>query len=178
MKIKSKYVVSLICTLILLLVYFTNKDKKEEYKKPDLVFNKAREVTMGPIDINKADKRDLVAGGLTVKIADKIIEYRELTGCIVDMGELRRIKGIGDKSIEKLNKSFRVEDKKLRKNKININYADDNLLILYGFNKKEIKKIKEYKKEKKIIFSNIELMNILGDVRYAELSKNIIYTKK
>ena len=178
MKIKSKYAVSLICTMILLLVYFANKEKREEYKKPELVFNKAKEVVRGPVDINKADKRDLVAGGLTIKIAEKIIEYRELTGCIVDMGELKRIKGVGDKSIEKLNKSFWVEDKKLRKNKININYANENLLALYGFNKKEIKKIKEYKRDKKIIFSNIELMNILGNTRYTELSENIVYSKK
>jgi competence protein ComEA len=178
MKIKPKYVTVLLFTTILLVVYFTNKEKKEEYKKPELVFQEKVHLVTESIDINTATKRDLVSRGISIKIADKIIEYRNITGCIVEMKELKRIKGIGDKSIEKLNESFFIIGEKFKKNKININYADENLLTLYGFNKKEIKKINDYKKDKKIIFSNIELMDILGENRYREISEYIIYSKK
>jgi hypothetical protein len=48
-------------------------------------------------------------------------------------------------------------------------------LKYYGFTKTEIKAIENYKKEHEVIYSNIEMMEILGEERYREYENRISY---
>jgi len=61
-------------------------------------------LVFGAVDINTADKEELVSlNGIGAKKAEAIIEYRS-SNCFDNVSELSNIKGIGDKIIEK-NKS-------------------------------------------------------------------------
>ena len=55
----------------------------------------------GAVDINTAGKKELVGlSGIGAKKADTIIEYRKVN-CFKTIQELAKVKGIGDKTIEK-----------------------------------------------------------------------------
>ncbi|MFR3819542.1 MAG: ComEA family DNA-binding protein, partial [Fusobacterium varium] len=95
------------------------------------------------IEINTASKEDMVSQGIGIGYANKIFNYREKTGGFEKLEELKRIKGIGDATYEKLSKKFKIENE-VEKNPLYINEANDELLKYFGFDKKEIKKIREY----------------------------------
>jgi competence protein ComEA len=64
----------------------------------------------GRIDINKANDEELLrVNGLTLKLAEKIIEYRKANGRFKSINELKDIKGIGDYRFQKLKDLFFVE---------------------------------------------------------------------
>ncbi|OIP53092.1 MAG: DNA-binding protein [Helicobacteraceae bacterium CG2_30_36_10] len=55
----------------------------------------------GAVDINTADKKELMTlNGLGDKKADTILEYRA-TNCFEDVNALAKVKGIGPKFLEK-----------------------------------------------------------------------------
>ena len=55
----------------------------------------------GAVDINTADKKELVGlSGIGAKKADAIIEYRD-ANCFSSVDELAKVKGIGKKIISK-----------------------------------------------------------------------------
>lgn len=62
------------------------------------------------IDINKAGFQDLLgAKGISRKLAQDIIAYRNTKGAFKDIEELKEVKGIGDYRYEKLKSLFFVE---------------------------------------------------------------------
>ena len=128
------------------------------------------------IDINTASKEDMVSQGIGIGYANKILNYREKTGGFEKLEELKRIKGIGEATYEKLSKKFKIENE-VEKNPLYINEANDELLKYFGFEKKEIKKIREYINRNKRIDNNLQLMEILSKKRYEEYKRIIKYDK-
>ena len=135
------------------------KDDNQDYEK---------------IDINKSEYEDFVAAGFSKSQAEKISAYKEFTGDIFSISELSQIKGFGKASMEKAEKLLYVSREEKTKNRHNINKLDENTLKLTGFTNKEIKKILSVIKKKKIR-SNIELMELIGSDRYAEVESGIKY---
>ena len=117
------------------------------------------------IEINTASKEYMVSQGIGIGYANKIFNYREKTGGFEKLEELKRIKGIGDATYEKLSKKFKIENE-VEKNPLYINEANDELLKYFGFDKKEIKKIREYINKNNRIDNNLQLMEILSKKRY------------
>ncbi len=128
------------------------------------------------IEINTASKEDMVSQGIGIGYANKIFNYREKTGGFEKLEELKRIKGIGDATYEKLSKKFKIENE-VEKNPLYINEANDELLKYFGFDKKEIKKIREYLNKNNRIDNNLQLMEILSKKRYEKYKKIIKYDK-
>lgn len=124
------------------------------------------------LDINSASKEEMLRRGIALSYTNKIIDYRNLTGGFLNLEELTRISGIGEKTKIKLEKNF-IINRKIIKKKLNINRSNKIILKAYGFNLKEIKNIEKYIKKNKRIKNNIELMEILGKGRYNKY-KNLI----
>lgn len=95
------------------------------------------------LDINSATQEEMVRGGVTTRLAGLIVDYREQTGGFKNLNELKRIKGIGQATLEKLRKKLMIKTE-VEKKPLYINEADDELLEYYGFDKKEIKEIRKY----------------------------------
>ena len=106
----------------------------------------------------------------------KIIDYREKTGGFLKIDELKRIKGIGNATFEKLSKKFKIESP-INKKPLYINDANEELLKYYGFDKKEIKKLKDYLDKNRRIDNNIQLMELLSKKRYEKYKEIIKYDK-
>ena len=128
------------------------------------------------IEINTASKEDMVSQGIGIGYANKILNYREKTGGFEKLEELKRIKGIGEATYEKLSKKFKIENE-VEKNPLYINEANDEVLKYFGFEKKEIKKIREYINKNNRIDNNLQLMEILSKKRYEKYKKIIKYDK-
>jgi len=92
------------------------------------------------LDINKASEQDMLGRKISKSYVTKIMEYREITGGFDKLEDLKRIKGIGDATYQKLSKFLKVGSAPTKK-PLYINSADELTLKYYGFSKKEIKKI-------------------------------------
>ena len=184
-KINHKILMPILFCGVMVLVYFLNKD--EEVATPvekKLKFNERVEKEKNNTEEKKTEKNDinlvqydeLINIGLTKTIAEKLLDYREFTGTIKSYDELKRIKGFGEKTISKIKKLLIVDEKSIgKKNRLNINKAIDEELSMYGFNKKELEKINRWRDEKGSIFSNIDLIKIIGERRYEQLKSEITY---
>lgn len=186
--INHKVVMPIIFSLVMVLIYFLNKDDENEvYVKKELKFNErvekdenleAEKSNKGESnnDINILSVEDMAELGISKAVAEKIVTYRELTGTVKSFDELKRIKGIGEKTAEKIKKTLVIDKKNIgKKNKININTASDDELSFYGFTKKELEKISKWKLDVGPIFSNIDLIKILGERRYDQIKGDISY---
>lgn len=127
------------------------------------------------LDINSAEKGEMLGVGLSSTYVDKIIEYKEITGGFEKIEELKRIPGIGEKTYKKLADHFVIESK-ITKNRLPINLSDENTLKYFGLNKKEIKNIMKLRAEGKFITNNIELKKSLNnEAIYLSLRDRIDY---
>ncbi|MFH0913279.1 MAG: helix-hairpin-helix domain-containing protein [Candidatus Omnitrophota bacterium] len=62
------------------------------------------------VNLNQANPQDLLSlTGITPKLAESIIAYRNAKGAFGDIEELKQIKGIGEYRYEKLKDLFYVE---------------------------------------------------------------------
>ena len=180
-KINHKILMPIIFCLVMIAVYFLNRENKEEPVKRELKFNerveeKEMKEEVEGLDINLASADELKEAGISKTIAEKIVEYRDITGTITDFSELRRVKGIGEKSLEKIKKVLTLDEENIgQKNKININEATEEELLFFGFTKKELQNIEKWKNLKGDIFSNIDLIRIVGERRYEKLKNDIKY---
>ena len=77
---------------------------------------------------------------------------------------------------EKLSKKFKIESP-INKKPLYINDANEELLKYYGFDKKEIKKLKDYLDKNRRIDNNIQLMELLTKKRYEKYKEIIKYDK-
>ena len=128
------------------------------------------------LDINSATKEELVRGGVTSRLAGLIVEYRDETGGFENLNELKRIKGIGQATFDKLRKKLRVKTQ-IEKKPLYINEASDVVLGYYGLDKDEIKDIRKYLNKNGRINSNLDLMKILSEKNYREYKSIIKYDK-
>ena len=128
------------------------------------------------LDINSATKEEMVRGGVTTRLAGLIVDYREQTGGFNNLNELKRIKGIGQATFEKLRKKFMIKTT-IEKKPLYINEATDETLEYYGFDKKEIKDIRKYLDKNGRINSNLDLMKVLSEKNYRKYKSIIKYDK-
>jgi len=166
-----KLVIIIVVILTTSFIYNNTRPEKKNIKlKKEMIFSSSDE--MGKLNINYAELEDYLKAGITLSIAKKIFEYKEIVGRVDNLKDLSRIAGIGDKTVEKLSKNIEVRDGGTL-NKLKINSASTKILKYYGFTKKEIKKIEVYKEKNDVIYSNIEMMDILGEERY-RIYENIL----
>lgn len=187
-KINHKIMMPTIFSIVMILVYFLNRDIKEKTEPVSrkLKFNKRVEFTEKnevvnetmekENDINTLTKAQMVSLGLTEAISEKIVEYKKKTGTVREFDELTRVKGIGEKTLLKIKRILSLNEKYIgKKNKLSINNATNNELQLYGFTKKEIHSLEKWKNDKGVIFSNLDLIKIIGERRYDEIKDDISY---
>lgn len=129
------------------------------------------------IDINTASKVDMLARKISSSHCDKIINYREITGGFENIIELKRISGIGEATYQKLIQKLKIGTAP-KLNKLYINSANDEVLSYFGFNKKEIKKVRNFIEKNGRIVNNIELKKILNKDIYEKLKDRIRYEEK
>ena len=126
------------------------------------------------LDINKASEQDMLGRKISKSYVSKIMEYREITGGFDKLEDMKRIKGIGDATYQKLSKFFKVGSEPNKK-MLKINSADDMTLKYYGSSKTAIKKIQKYLDENDRITDNIEFKKIVNKKTYEELKDLINY---
>jgi competence protein ComEA len=119
------------------------------------------------LDINKATQEDMLRNGISSGYVSKITEYRDITGGFHELSEMKRIKGIGDATYQKLSKKFQIKEKFIPK-RYNINKAEDRTLHYMGYSKEEIKKIRKHIAQEGKIMNNIQLMNLISKKKYEE----------
>jgi competence protein ComEA len=70
-------------------------------------------VSAGPVDINTADAATIAKElqGIGPRLAQSIVAYREKNGAFRNADELRKIKGIGAKVLEKNRANIKLEGK-------------------------------------------------------------------
>lgn len=128
------------------------------------------------LDINTATLQKLKSAKINASQAKSIIKYRDITGGFEDIRELKRIKGIGPVTFDKLKDKLTVKTK-IKRKPLYINEADAETLKLFGFDKKQVKKIMKYKKTHGKIRNNLELQKILPKKSYEKYKKIIKYNK-
>ena len=167
----------LIFVVMLTLGLFTEYSFSEEKLKFKVIMSENMlEKKDFRLDINLATKEEMNNSKIGKSYISKIIDYREKTGGFLKIDELKRIKGIGNATFEKLSKKFKIESS-INKKPLYINDANEELLKYYGFDKKEIKKLKDYLDKNRRIDNNIQLMELLSKKRYEKYKEIIKYDK-
>lgn len=167
----------LIFAVMLTLGLFTEYSFSEEKPKFKVIMSENMlEKKDFRLDINLATKEEMNNSKIGKSYISKIIDYREKTGGFLKIDELKRIKGIGNATFEKLSKKFKIESPIVKK-PLYINDANEELLKYYGFDKKEIKKLKDYLDKNRRIDNNIQLMELLSKKRYEKYKEIIKYDK-
>lgn len=167
----------LIFVVMLTLGLFTEYSFTEEKPKFKVIMSENMlEKKDFRLDINLATKEEMNNSKIGKSYISKIIDYREKTGGFLKIDELKRIKGIGNATFEKLSKKFKIESP-IEKKPLYINDANEELLKYYGFDKKEIKKLKDYLDKNRRIDNNIQLMELLSKKRYEKYKEIIKYDK-
>lgn len=167
----------LIFVVMLTLGLFTEYSFSEEKPKFKVIMSENMlEKKDFRLDINLATKEEMNNSKIGKSYISKIIDYREKTGGFLKIDELKRIKGIGNATFEKLSKKFKIESP-IDKKPLYINNANEELLKYYGFDKKEIKKLKDYLDKNRRIDNNIQLMELLSKKRYEKYKEIIKYDK-
>lgn len=145
------------------------------YSEGQLIFGNNtlvnREVVL---DINHSTKEEMLRQKIPMGQVSKIYEYREITGGFYELSELKRIKGIGPATYEKLRKKFKV-DRAFTPKRYNINRVDDTALTYLGYSKEEIKSIRKHISQEGKFHSNIELMKLIPKKKYEKQRDFIDY---
>jgi competence protein ComEA len=71
----------------------------------------------GPVDINKADAKTIAKelDGIGLTRAQAIVEYREKNGGFKSVDDLKKVKGIGGKTIEQNRSNIRLDNAETKK---------------------------------------------------------------
>jgi comEA protein len=78
----------------------TKQDKTSKNKKEKIVF---------PVDINTATSKELIAiPGIGEVLSKRIIDYREKNGPFKSLEDLVKVKGIGEKTLEKIKPYIKI----------------------------------------------------------------------
>ncbi len=71
---------------------------------------KAAAEVSSPLNINTASAKDLqLLPGIGPKIAQRIVDYRAKNGPFSSVDDLKKVKGIGDKKLEKIRPFLKVD---------------------------------------------------------------------
>lgn len=160
--------------------------EEASYKKDKAKKENDLSKTEKKFDVNSVSYEELLKLGFQKSKAEKIIEFRDEMGIILDIKEMKYIPRFGDAGVKQAKKYLYVDTEKIKnpaenyngKNlrKYNINSIDEDTLKMLGFTKKEITKLMpEIKKGN--IRSNIDLEKIIGSERYEEVEKRIKYSE-
>ena len=160
--------------------------EEASYKKDKAKKENDLSKTEKKFDVNSVTYDELLKLGFQKSKAEKIIEFRDEMGIILDIKEMKYIPRFGDAGVKQAKKYLYVDTEKIKnpaenyngKNlrKYNINSIDEDTLKMLGFTKKEITKLMlEIKKGN--IRSNIDLEKIIGSERYEEVEKRIKYSE-
>ena len=160
--------------------------EEASYKKDKAKKENDLSKTEKKFDVNSVTYDELLKLGFQKSKAEKIIEFRDEMGIILDIKEMKYIPRFGDAGVKQAKKYLYVDTEKIKKpaenyngknlRKYNINSIDEDTLKMLGFTKKEITKLMpEIKKGN--IRSNIDLEKIIGSERYEEVEKRIKYSE-
>lgn len=160
--------------------------EEASYKKDKAKKENDLSKTEKKFDVNSVSYEELLKLGFQKSKAEKIIEFRDEMGIILDIKEMKYIPRFGDAGVKQAKKYLYVDTEKIKKpaenyngknlRKYNINSIDEDTLKMLGFTKKEITKLMpEIKKGN--IRSNIDLEKIIGSERYEEVEKRIKYSE-
>jgi competence protein ComEA len=71
----------------------------------------------GPVDINKADAKTIAKEleGIGLSRAQAIVEYREKNGAFKSVDDLKKVKGIGAKTLEQNRSNIRFDNAETKK---------------------------------------------------------------
>lgn len=63
----------------------------------------SRQAAVGHLDLNRATEKDLVAlPGIGPVLAERIVRYRRSRGTFHEVGQLREVKGVGKKTLDRI----------------------------------------------------------------------------
>lgn len=159
---------------------YENPPEKEEINTADFENGEEKAKDISRFDINNATIEEMRGMGLTAGTAQNIIAFREKYGCIRTFEDIDNIKGVGAKTLEKIKEKFYIDAEKIKSIpyvKININEENNrDVLLVLGFTKKECDLIDKWKQSNGSIFSNVDLLKIIGDKRYGEMNDKIKYS--
>lgn len=160
--------------------------EEASYKKDKAKKENDLSKTEKKFDVNSVTYDELLKLGFQKSKAEKIIEFRDEMGIILDIKEMKYIPRFGDAGVKQTKKYLYVDTEKIKnpaenyngKNlrKYNINSIDEDTLKMLGFTKKEITKLMPEIKNGNIR-SNIDLEKIIGSERYEEVEKRIKYSE-
>lgn len=162
-------------SLINILTFGSSFKKNSKYYDV-IISSNVLEKNEGKIDINTTNLEELSNAGIAMRCATGIDNYIKTTGGFKKLEELKRIKGIGDATFNKLKDKFIIITPPKIKY-LYINEASDEELKLFGFNKKQIKEIKLYHTKYGRINNNLDLMKIMSKHSYEEYKDIIKYDK-
>lgn len=193
---KSKVpIIVLVSTLVIVILILiannllqTSQRKRELQEKKEIVEKKTEEVRK--VNINKADIETLVKlPGIGPIKAKAIIDYREKIGEFKSLDEITKVKGIGKKTMAKIEPYLEIEGDSAEvksspssegeeaiTSKININTASLNeLTLLPGIGEKKAQAIIEYREETGDFKTKDEIKNVkgIGDSIYEKMKRKI-----
>jgi competence ComEA-like helix-hairpin-helix protein len=91
--------------VILLTSFIYNKirpEKKVVKLKKEIIYNDntGNKTINGKVNINTATLEDYLKAGVSLSIAKKIVEYKDTVGQVKSLEELKRVAGIGAKTVK------------------------------------------------------------------------------
>ena len=116
-----------------------------------VIAEETRKVVIGKLNINEASRQDFsLLPGIGEKTSYRIVKYREELGGFKVIGQMKRVKGIGDAVFNKIREHLATTGKSDLKVLMDINTATTPaLLSLPGISEKDANAVIEYRKKNK-----------------------------
>ncbi|WP_288217622.1 helix-hairpin-helix domain-containing protein [uncultured Fusobacterium sp.] len=175
MRLKKSILIVMVMAILSVLTYGAQLEKSNENYDLIISTNVLKEETRY-VDINTATLEELSNVGITMRQAKLIMGYRDKTGGFQNLQELKRIKGIGQATYDKMRLVLMVKEPAQRK-PLYINEATDEDMKLYGLDKKYIKKIRKHINRYGRVENNMELIKLLPNSTYEKYKTIIKYDK-
>ncbi len=175
MRLKKSILIVMVMTILSVLTYGAQLEKSNENYDLIISTNVLKEETRY-VDINTATLEELSNSGITMRQAKLIMDYRDKTGGFQNLQELKRIKGIGQATYDKMKLVLMIKEPAQRK-PLYINEATDEDMKLYGLDKKYIKKIRKHINRYGRVENNMELIKLLPNSTYEKYKTIIKYDK-
>lgn len=175
MRLKKSILIVMVMAILSVLTYGAQLEKSNENYDLIISTNVLKEETRY-VDINTATLEELSNSGITMRQAKLIMDYRDKTGGFQNLQELKRIKGIGQSTYDKMKLVLMIKEPAQRK-PLYINEATDEDMKLYGLDKKYIKKIRKHINRYGRVENNMELIKLLPNSTYEKYKTIIKYDK-
>ncbi|QNM15395.1 MULTISPECIES: helix-hairpin-helix domain-containing protein [Fusobacterium] len=175
MRLKKSILIVMVMAILSVLTYGAQLEKSNENYDLIISTNVLKEETRY-VDINTATLEELSNSGITMRQAKLIMDYRDKTGGFQNLQELKRIKGIGQATYDKMKLVLMIKEPAQRK-PLYINEATDEDMKLYGLDKKYIKKIRKHINRYGRVENNMELIKLLPNSTYEKYKTIIKYDK-